>query len=192
MNYTWGLFRGCGRFVWPVVYLLIYLAIVYSQINIKKIYSVLIFVMLFIQVIEFSSYYIDINKKFKGFEYFYCPSDILYNYDLSQYNHIQFMKNFKWMDYYNTTDGYLELVGYTRYAMNKNMTVSNFHFARDYDLVVQKQIDKCYEELQMGNPESDTVYIFPKEMYEENNMFGKYDNVLEFNTGYDILLFPEN
>lgn len=191
VKHIWGLFRGCGRFIWPVVYLFIYLAVVYSQRLLKKIYPVVIVLLLGLQVFEFSRYYLEINSKFQNFEYFACPADVLYQYDLSQYKHIQFMKNFKWIDYYSTTDGYLELVGYTRLAMDKNMTVSNFHYARDFDSVVQNQIDKSYEKLDSGKPDSDTIYVFPKEMYEANNLHGKYKNVFEFDTGYDILLIPE-
>ena len=34
---TWGLFRACGRFIWPVMYTLTYLALSYSERILKKI-----------------------------------------------------------------------------------------------------------------------------------------------------------
>ena len=72
--------------------------------------------------------------------------------------------------------------------MDKGMTVSNFHFSRDYDSVVQEQIENSYKKLLDGEPDKDTLYVFPKEMYEQQGLKGVFKNVVEFDTGSDIVL----
>ena len=98
------------------------------------------------------------------------------------------MENYDWFDYYSSLECYYTFVGYSRLAANKNMTISNFHFSRDYDIVVQEQIDKCFERLNSGTPEADTLYVFPKSSYIEHGYQGKFKNVVEYDTGYDIVL----
>ena len=188
---TWGLFRACGRFIWPVMYTLTYLALSYSERILKKIYPVILIGALALQLVEFSGYYKQTYKAFNSFEYLNCPADVFAGYDMSQYKHIQFMQNFEWFDYYASLDCYYEFVGYSRLAADNRMTISNFHFARDYDAVVQEQIDSCYEKLNAGKPDADTLYVFPKEMYIQNGLQGTFSNVIEFDTGYDIVLIPE-
>ena len=45
--------------------------------------------------------------------------------------------------------------------------------------------------LNAGKPDADTLYVFPKEMYIQNGLQGTFSNVIEFDTGYDIVLIPE-
>lgn len=187
---SWGLFRACGRFIWPVMYLLILVAISYSEKILKKAYPIVLVIMMCLQIVEFSGYYKKTFETFDSFEYLPCPADVFDQYDMSQYKHIQFMQNFDWFDYYSSLECYYEFVGYARLATDKGMTISNFHFARDYDKVAQEQIDKSLEKLNSGKPDKDTLYVFPKEFYIQNGYQDKFENVMEFDTGYDIVLIP--
>lgn len=188
---SWGLFRACGRFIWPVMYVVMLIAIIFSEKILKKSYPYILVAMMLLQVVEYSGYFKNTYMAFETFEYLPCPADSLAQYDLSRYKHIQFMENYDWFDYYSSLECYYDFVGYSRLASDKKMTISNFHFSRDYDKVVQEQIDKCYEKLNSGNPEVDTLYVFSKSSYIEHGYQGKFKNVMEYDTGYDIVLVPQ-
>ena len=187
-TYTWGLFRNCGRFMWPVMYLLIYVAIVYSKDILKTKYPVVLVLMLCIQLVEFGAFYYKKNRSINSIEYRVCPADVFYSYDLSNIKHIQFMQYYTGFDFYSSEDCFYQMVGYTRLAMDKNMTISNFIFSRNYDSVVQEQIDESYEELYRGEPKQDTLYVFPKSLYDTYNLYGSFNNVTEIVTDWDVVL----
>lgn len=197
-KYSWGIFRACGRFMWPVMYAIILFTIVFSERlivgqktpdRIKTIlYSSVLAFFMCIQLFEFSGYYKKTYESIDEFGYLPCPADVFYSYDMSQYNHIQFMQFYEWVDYYSSLECFYEFVGYSRLAMDTGMTVSNFHFSRDYDSVVQEQIENSYKKLLDGEPDKDTLYVFPKEMYEQQGLKGVFKNVVEFDTGSDIVL----
>ena len=188
---SWGLFRACGRFIWPVMYLITLLSVTYSDRILKRVYPYVLVAAMCLQIVEFGGYFRDTNKKFDSYEYLPCPADVFTQYDISQYEHIQFMQPFDWYDYYSSLDCYYEFVGYSRLAADKGMTISNFHFSRDYADITEKQINSSYDKLNSGTPDSDTLYVFPKETYINNGYQGKFKNVIEFDTGYDIVLIPE-
>lgn len=187
---SWGIFRACGRFTWPIMYFIIYIAITQSQHILKKAYPFLLIVLMCFQLIEFSGHYISTHKTFNSFEPLNCPADIFYNYDTSEYKHIQLMQNYTNLDFYSDLTCYYEMVGFSRLATDRNMTISNFNYARNYYDVVQKQIDLCYSKLEAGKPDSDTLYVFPKDVYINSGYSGKFENVIELDTGYDIVLVP--
>ena len=177
--------------MWIVMYFIMYLSISYSASFLNKAWPYFIIGMLCLQVAEFSEY---CNRKriiYSSFTYSSYPADILYEYDLSAYKHIQFMQYYDWGDYYSDSYCHYQFVGYTRYALDNDMTVSNFHFARDYDIVVQQQIEKSCEELKKGKPDLETIYIFPKYLYDEGE-YDSLDNVAILDNGYDIILIPLN
>ena len=190
VKYSWGIFRACGRFIWPVMYLFILIAIVYSERLLKKAYPVILMIMMCLQLIEFSGFFSETYNTINNYKRLNCPADIFNNYDLREYKHIQFMENYMWIDFYADLTCYYQFVGYARLAMDHRMTISNFHFARDYDKTVQEQIERCFAKLNAGKPDNDTLYVFPKEIYLKNDYHEKFDNVLEFDTGYDIVLIP--
>ena len=70
------------------------------------------------------------------------------------------------------------------------MLLSNFNFARNYSDIVQNQIDICLDKLKNGTPDKDTLYVFPKDMYMDNQLSERFENVMEFDLGYDIVLIP--
>ncbi len=188
---TWGLFRNCGRFMWPVMYMITYLAVVYSSKILKKAYPYVLSVLLLLQLFEFGGYMKKKHDIINSLGYRVCPADAFYSVDLSGIKHIQFMESFAWKDYYSSDNCFYQFVGYSRLAMDKGMTVSNFHFARDYNYVVQTQIEKCTKLLEEGNPDPDTMYVFSREYYDSNNLYGKYSNVQEVVTDWDVVLLPQ-
>ncbi|MBR6403563.1 MAG: hypothetical protein IKS48_09300 [Eubacterium sp.] len=185
---SWGIFRACGRFMWPIMYFLMYLAVTRSQYILKQLYPITLVILACLQMIEFSGSYKNIHDSFVSFEYLTCPADAFYQYDISQYKHIQLMKCYTNLDYYSDLTCYYEMVGYARLATDKGLTLSNFNFARNYSDIVQAQIDRSYDQLRAGQPDKDTLYVFPKDMYLNDNLSGKFDNVYEFDLGYDIVL----
>lgn len=188
---SWGLFRNCGRFMWPVMYFIMYIAISYSENVLKKSYPYVLTFVLFIQLFEFGGYYKKRNDIIDSLAYRVCPADFLYSYDLNGIKHIQFMQNYIWDDYYSDEDCFYQFVGYSRLAMDKGMTVSNFHFARDYDYIVQEQIDKCAQKLMEGKPDKDTIYVYSRKIYDSKELHGKYINVKEIVTDWDVVLIPQ-
>ena len=190
VNNSWGIFRACGRFMWPIMYFLMYVAITHSQYILKKSYPMALVILVCLQVIEFSGAYKKIHDSFDSFEYLTCPADAFYQYDLSQFKHIQLMKCYTNLDFYSDLTCYYEFVGYSRLATDKGLTLSNFNFARNYSDIVQNQIDICLDKLKNGTPDKDTLYVFPKDMYMDNQLSERFENVMEFDLGYDIVLIP--
>ena len=83
---SWGLFRNCGRFMWPVMYFIMYIAISYSENVLKKSYPYVLTFVLFIQLFEFGGYYKKRNDIIDSLAYRVCPADFLYSYDLNGIN----------------------------------------------------------------------------------------------------------
>ena len=186
----WGIFRSTGRFMWPIGYLVMMIGIVNSERLLKRFYSVLLVILVILQFVEYSPYMIGQHKLFNEYEHISFTADAFEKYDFSEYKHIQFMKGYSHIDYYSSEDCYNILTGYTKLAIDKGLTVSNFHFSRDYKTSVENQIMKSYEELLSGNPDKETIYIFEKNEYVWNGLSGVFDNVSEIDTGEEIILIP--
>lgn len=98
------------------------------------------------------------------------------------YQHVEFMFNYSFNDIY--LKKWPQIFSYGYYAVNHNMTISNFHFSRSVEEKVQNIIDKDRKELLNGNVKGDTIYVFEKdnfnqEYYKKSNLyFYEIDNEL--------------
>ena len=187
----WGIFRSTGRFIWPIGYLFMFIGIINSERILNRLYPIVLSVLVVLQAFEYSPYLIEQHKKFTSYEYITFTADDFEKYDFSGYKHIQFMTEYTHIDYYSSAECYNVLTGYTKLATNKGLTVSNFHFSRDYKNTVENQIIKSYEDLISGKPDKETIYVFEREEYETNGLKGFFSNVSELETAGEIILIPD-
>ena len=188
----WGIFRSTGRFMWPIEYLIMLIAIVYSEKIIKRPFPIILAVLVMVQVFEFSSFFIQQHKNFSPELTAVFAEDTLQKYDFSKYKHIQFMTEYGHVDFYGDEVCYNTFAGYSRLAANKRMTISNFHFSRDYKESVSKQIDLSFQEILSGNIREDTIYVFDKNQYMQLDLGSNIDNKIEYDMGDGTILILPN
>lgn len=188
---VWGIFRSTGRFMWPVQYTVILFSIVYSY-KLLKGRMIYIFVLLAIlQFVEFSGYIIHLNQNYSPRRAVTFSADVFQKYDFSGYKHIQFMTEYSSDDFYGSAECFNTLNGYTKLAVDKNLSVSYYQYARGYGDGITKEINKSFEKLLDGIPELDTIYIFDSKEYHEKKLNTKCKGVLVVDTGENVVLIPD-
>lgn len=180
----WGIFRSTGRFIWPVMYgVMIFSIIFVDKILEKRTGFILFIIVAIIQIVDMFPVIKENYKKYHQ-EYDYTcdlQSSIWENLALD-YQHVEFMFNYSFNDIY--LKKWPQIFSYGYYAVNHNMTISNFHFSRSVEEKVQNIIDKDRKELLNGNVKGDTIYVFEKdnfnqEYYKKSNLyFYEIDNEL--------------
>ena len=187
----WSIFRASGRFIWPVMYVLFVWILIYSSRLLKKFFAPLIFVLVCLHIYEYSHFFFTMYGNMMDPKEPHFSAEALEKEDLTGIRHVQFIHPYHFDEYYGE-DVRSQMIGYTLLALRHDMTVSNFHFSRDDLDRLQLQIDMSLEMLDQGLARGDTMYVFAKREYDSNDLYGRYPNVTEINTGTEIVLLPDS
>lgn len=146
----WSIFRASGRAIWICVYLIELLAFI-SLIKVSDKRLVIVFMAIALMIQPF-----DIHKALVGKHQRFANEpayeSLLRNGKL--WNAIAEDGEIKHVVYHSTLD-YPQMYSITDWALDNDMTVNRFPFARD----VEEKI-KDYRQNVLGSPQDDIVYIF--------------------------------
>ena len=160
----WGMFRACGRFIWPVVYLLmIFVISMVAKIN-KKSYipSVILLCVLLIQIVDLQNSFQAKSNEFKEkVTYSSMLQSDVWDELAKEKKHIVFVSH--------VSQNQDILFSISHYAYKNNMTINDYYFAHSANA---GDIEKSKVE-SMENIQDDTLYVFKvadTELYEDSNL----------------------
>lgn len=187
---SWSMFRSSGRFLWPIMYVLIALALAYGFKQSRNHFSWLLIILVLMQLYELGDIVKDRQYTFKEPDEPYFSAQELEAYDLKGMKHLQFMHPYYFGEYYGD-EIRDQMIGYTQYALSHHMTVSNFHFSRDDMEKLEQQISLSLSELESGNPREDTLYVFKAEDFWNDDIMGRAVNVKYIFTDTEVIAYKE-
>ena len=180
-----GIFRSNGRFIWPVLYLMIFgLAKCADSMicendrayhdmpkengpGVKgKGILVLLVLCVFLQIFDFSGWIAEKQKKYYGAQKTYrtvwdelaLPDEVIDRFD-----------GFVIYEDDNSFN-----MGTAYFAMRHNMTVNTFYFARDIDEKINRTRDEYTRELLTGGSDPAKIYVLDRDSYERFKDCGLY------------------
>ncbi len=153
----WGMFRSSGRFIWPLVYLLMLgaLVLLWKSFRRKMLITAVTALLLCFQVLDSSSQYRDRHSLFAS-QTTYQPvlQDDIWQQLTGDREHLVFVSDI--------TANQGLLYSLSVYALENHMTINNFYFAHS---AVKADVEESVEE-SLANVAEDTIYIY-KEAEEE-------------------------
>lgn len=183
-----GIFRSNGRFIWPVLYLLIFALAKCSDSILDgdvsalkqkavtdtpgkksaavKLFSVLLITCLALQAVDFSGWIMEKQEKYYGAQKTYrtvwdelaLPDELWSRYD----------------GFVNYEDDVSFNMGTAYFAMRHKMTVNSFYFARDIDEKINATRDEYTAGILSGNADRGKIYVLDRESYERFKDTGLY------------------
>ena len=186
---AWSMFRASGRFLWPVMYAVILLAIHYAGKEIRGYFVHVLVLGCLLQIFEFSEKVMIIQDQYAVRSEAHFAADSLDLNDWQGIKHLQFMHDYYFGEFYGD-EIRDQMIGYTQFALRHGMTVSNFHFSRDDMDKVRNRIAECENLLESGTPEPDTMYVFRKQDISIEEIQERFSNVSYIFTENEIILVP--
>lgn len=184
---AWSMFRASGRFLWPVMYAVILMALYYSRFEIRDYYVHILVIGCLLQIYEFSGKTLSISEEYEKPVSADFEADLLDLYDWDGIRHLQFMHDYYFGEFYGDKIRD-QMIGFTEFALRHGMTVSNFHFSRDDMDKVRERISECEKELMEGRPEKDTMYVFRKEDTDLTTLKEAFPDVSFISTDSQIIV----
>ncbi len=157
-----GIFRSNGRFIWPLMYIIMLSSLYVLFRYTKKTYIAYIFfaVCLLLQLADVRTYAAEKHEIFtKDYEYS-CLLDE-YGPDRDSYDHIIMT--------FDNGDLRMDM-GY--FAVLYDKTINRFYFARVIDNVIEDNLTKYREKLHAGKGEPGNIYVFNDETIKEWDVSG--------------------
>ncbi len=148
----WGMFRSCGRFIWPVVYLLILAAIVLLYASFagwkRHVPAIILVILTGLQFYDSSGQLEERHNRFTArTEYESILQDEIWD-ELSGKKHLIFVSDL--------IGNQSLLYGLSVYALDNDMTINNFYFAHS---AIRYEIQETISS-SLADPASDTLYIY--------------------------------
>jgi len=166
INDLWAIFRSTGRFIWPVIHILMLISIIIIFKNLNWKYS--LFILLFCTGVQI----LDIGSKLSDIHEFYNKSySINEEYNLYENDYLGRIANnenintlvFVSDDFYDS-----DLMIFSDWALNNSMKTNRFHFARQsFDDILMKNSVKLLE-----NKDESVVFLFTT--LDECTSYGLY------------------
>lgn len=171
----WGIFGSCGRIIWPVYYLISFGAVVGTvklteKVGISKIVIYFTLLICFgVQIYDISGKllnkhndYAIIKSKALGLE-----GELWENIDASNYEHVAWISH---------NIDHKKILGIADWALENDLTISNFYFARPIDL-------RPYAEAEMAQLNEQTLYVFvPGDIVEYEDYHNFEDQLYLYET----------
>ena len=186
---AWSMFRASGRFLWPVMYVYILVAVCYSRFEIKGYFTAVLLAGCLLQFYEFSGKVSSIEDGYREVKTAYFDADSLDSFSWPGIKHLQFMHDYYFGEFYGD-EIRNQMIGYTEFALRHGMTVSNFHFSRDDMDGVRRYIAECEKKLEEGTPDPDTIYVYRKEDVSLKQLEERFRGVTYLLTEKDIIAIP--
>lgn len=169
-------FRSLGRFVWPICYIVLLIALVGVNLRLTNKWKVagtaILFVCLMLQIADFSNMVRDkvgAVKNVIGYEHL-VPEH--WDSFIDNYTHIY---NFEFEDWQDIST----------YAGSNNLTMNQTYLARIDDNQLLEDMNQMVTELQQGNIDAETLYILPRYWSEDDWKIFSEMNVYQID-GYCI------
>ena len=188
---AWSIFRSSGRFLWPVMYLTIILALHFSKKETGSFFAPLLILACVLQIYEYGDKTEELSGRYSEEKHASFSAERLENCDLTGIKHVQFMHPYYFGEYYGD-EIRDQMIGYTMFALDHGMTVSNFHFSRDDMEALEDRIDYCDSLLRNGMPERDTIYVMKLDEFLEEGLFDEYEGVEFIYTDTEVVAIPEH
>ncbi len=188
---AWSMFRASGRFLWPVMYIYILIALYFSRHEIKNYFTAVLVAACILQVYEFSEKITNMSNDYSNLKDANFAADTLESENWDGIKHLQFMHDYYFGEFYGA-EIRDQMIGYTEFALRHGMTVSNFHFSRDDMIGVRNCIAECETKLKLGVPDPDTMYVFRKKDISLKELQEKFEGVRYLMTQKEIIAIPEN
>ena len=144
-----------------------------------------------IQIFEYSEYYAVIHNYFLDKNPIVFSADGIYEVDFSRFKHIMFLTEYDNLDFYHSEECYNTLVGYTRVAVDNNLTVSRFYYSRYYENKIKEQIDYSLTELREGRVDYETIYVVSKEHIHEMELDVLPEELSIYEVDENVVLIPD-
>ena len=187
---AWSMFRASGRFLWPVMYVMILISMYYAGRETGRYFAVLLLIACLLQLYEYSGKAASINAEYEDVKEAHFQADRLDMIDWNGIEHLQFMHDYYFGEFYGD-EIRDQMIGYTEFALRHGMTVSNFHFSRDDMDGVRACIAQCLSELEAGKARRDTMYVFRKQDIEPGELQSRLKNVRYIQTDDDIIVVAD-
>jgi len=187
---AWSLFRSSGRFLWPIMYAAIPLAMYFAKQETKRFFPYFLVIAAVLQLYEPGDIIEERQYTYNYPKEAHFSADELEDYNLSGKKHIQYMHAYYFGEYYGN-EIRDQMIGYTEYALRHNMTLSNFHFSRDDMDKLEEQIDISMEALENGTPDAETLYVFRKQDFYEQDIALRIHNVNYIETENEMIAFAQ-
>lgn len=187
---AWSMFRASGRFLWPVMYVMILISMYYAGRETGRYFAVLLLIACLLQLYEYSGKAASINAEYEDVKEAHFQADRLDMIDWNGIEHLQFMHDYYFGEFYGD-EIRDQMIGYTEFALRHDMTVSNFHFSRDDMDGVRACIAQCLSELEAGKARRDTMYVFRKQDIEPGELQSRLKNVRYIQTDDDIIVVAD-
>ncbi len=166
-----GIFRSNGRFIWPAVILILSAAICLIYMSKKKIMpAVVLVICLCLQLLDLSQIISAKHDKFTspGKDWDQDLDNPALSEHMDRYDHIVLVTDDSWI---------IERVAF--FAMEHDITVNRFYFARDIDDEIEDVINDYHEQCKTPEAPDNVIFVFDKETLEQ----WKKDTDLHF---YDL------
>ncbi len=163
----WGMFRSSGRFIWPVIYILMIYLISYiiNFVMNQKLLTALLISLFVLQIYDISGVLKNKHDEFtSSYERYGLSSNKEWDNLLENKRHIVFVSKI--------TQSQDILYSISQYAIENNMTINDFYFAHS---AVSGEIIECLNEYYMNDINKYTAYIFKSD---------DYDNIQKFDLDY--------
>lgn len=158
MNKLFGIFRSNGRFVWPVMHIVMLWSIEkIFRLFVKAKKAVVIAILSFALLLQIFDYSPWIGEKMTK----YHSAQKTYR---TVWDEVELPEGYKGFISFETDNSFM--MGTAYYAMRHGMTVNRFYFARDIDQVLNETAQKELESICDGAVREDYIYVFDKDTYE--------------------------
>lgn len=168
---VWNIFRCSGRFIWPVVYLMLLYGICGDRHWVNRKMKICIMTLcLLLQLFDLSSYMRSRHQEFVSYQQMenYLTSEVWEELAQSgKIKHLVFASDF------TTADKELYCFGY--YAVEHKMTMNQFCFARINNEIIREEIIKALEEADPA-----TAFIFRN---GDTQNYDKYKDLYYYDAG---------
>ena len=178
INELWAIFRSTGRFIWPVIHILTLLSIIIILKRLNWKYSLIILAFCTcIQVIDIGNILTTLNMSYTK-KYTMDEEYNPYKYDILK--KVANNKNIKILVLDNKKFYDDEKMIYADWAINHNITINTFHFARtSFNEILDKNTNKL-----LTKKDKSKVYIFKTEKECIDNKLKCYELPTEYYLGY--------
>ena len=187
---AWSMFRASGRFLWPVMYVMILISMHFSRRETGRYFTILLLIACLLQLYEFSGKAVSISSEYEDVKEAHFQADRLDMIDWEGIEHLQFMHDYYFGEFYGD-EIRNQMIGYTEFALRHGMTVSNFHFSRDDMDGVRAYIADCMAALEAGQARSDTMYVFRRQDIDPDDLQSRLKNVRYIQTDEDIIVVAD-
>ena len=155
MNNLLGIFRSNGRFIWPVIYIIIFSAGRFLERQSARYITLICALALALQAFDYSAWMMKKHDKYGDAQKTYR----------TVWDEIELPGGYEGFVMFEDDNSFI--MGTAYYAMRHDMWLNSFYFARDIDSLLQEEREKNLEDLRSGRADPGKIYVFDRQTYED-------------------------